>query len=227
MPEIKNIKDNKLLFYVKDTGAGIVKEKQKLIFDRFRQSDESHSREYGGTGLGLSISRGLIEILDGKIWLISEPPFGSTFYFTLPFTLKKVSDVTYIENDNVADSPDLKDTHILIVEDDDVNFLFLEEVFFNFKTKITRAKNGRDAIALCLKHDNIDIILMDIQMPVMGGFEATEKIKKIKSKIPIIAQTAHAMVDDKYKALDAGCDDYISKPINKDELIEKILKLLC
>ncbi|MBN1251666.1 MAG: PAS domain S-box protein [Bacteroidales bacterium] len=226
MPELADIKENMLLFYVKDTGLGIVKEKQKLIFDRFRQSDESHSREYGGTGLGLSISKGLIEILDGNIWLVSESGIGSTFYFTLPYTHKNISELNYLEETKIIKITELKNLHILIVEDDEMNLFYLKEIFSSVGAKITHAKNGRDALALTLKHSDIDIILMDIQMPVMDGFEATKQIKKLKSKLPIIAQTAHAMVDDKYKALEAGCDDYISKPINKEELIAKILKLV-
>jgi len=226
IPELKNITKNKLLFYVKDTGYGIIKEKQELVFDRFRQSDESHSREFGGTGLGLTISKGLIKILNGDIWLVSEAGVGSTFYFTLPYNLKILPQIIKEEKNEHYSNDKLKNKHILIVEDDDINFLLIEEIFHNFKSKITRAKNGRDAIALTLKLSDIDIILMDIQMPIIGGYEATKKIKKIKPKLPIIAQTAYAMVDDKRKSFDAGCDDYIAKPINKDELVKKILKLI-
>jgi len=225
LPELQNINENKLLFYVEDTGIGIKKEKQNLIFNRFRQSDESNLREYGGTGLGLTISKGLIKILGGNIWLVSEESTGSSFYFTLPYNLKTPNRIIK-EETREKNSNQLENKHILIVEDDEINFILSQEILSKYNCKITRAQNGRDAIALSIKLKDIDIILMDVQMPILGGYEATKKIKKILPNLPIIAQTAHAMVDDKQKALEAGCDDYISKPINKDELINKILRLL-
>jgi len=230
-------KEGHLLFFVKDTGHGIIKEQQELIFQRFNQAHYEHTVKYGGAGLGLSISKGLVELFGGEIWVDSEPEDlsagkagGSTFYFTIP--------VSFIETENdpiqleVVKNPipqtDLFDQNItiLIAEDEDYNFLYLSEILKRYHIHTLRAVNGKEAIDLVKEGQQIDLILMDIKMPEVDGYEATQIIKSINPLIPIIAQTAYAMADDKLKALEAGCDNYLSKPIHREDLIATLSKYL-
>lgn len=216
-----------LKFFVIDSGIGIAKDKQSIIFDMFRQVEDSHTRIYGGTGIGLSISKKLTELLGGKLWVDSEENKGSSFYFTIPLesnpeNLEIIN--TSIENDN---PPDIFDNKVvLIVEDDLPSFEFLRIVLSARGIKCVWAKNGEEAINYCAENAETDLILMDLNMPIMNGYEATIKIKEINPTIPVIAQTAYAIAGDKEKALAAGCNDYISKPIKKSALFELIAKYL-
>lgn len=224
---------NKLVqFYVKDTGIGIPNDKHQLIFDAFRQVEDSHTRVYGGTGIGLSITKKLVEILDGKIILESVVDKGSNFYFLLPLILTKSvklknthKETSFGHYDEIKNE-DVKQKTILIVEDVESSFDLLKIILKDKKFNILWAKNGKEAIELCEKNTQIDLILMDLNMPVMNGYEATKHIKSLNPKIPIIAQTAYAISGDREKALKIGCDDYISKPIKKDKLLTKINNLL-
>lgn len=223
--KIVTYKDKQMLkFYVEDTGIGISKDKQSFIFDIFRQADDSHTRNYGGTGIGLSISKKLVGLLGGKIWLESEEGKGSTFYFTIPLIQGEQIVKQTIEIDNHKNN--FIGKIILIVEDDESSYEFLKVIITKSGINTIWAKDGEEAIKFCEENANIDLILMDINMPVMNGYEATKLIKKIKPHLPIIAQTAYAIIGDRQKSIDAGCDDYISKPIKKQELIAKIGKLL-
>jgi PAS domain S-box-containing protein len=214
-------KKNEVMFFVEDTGIGIPQEKQKIIFDRFRQIEDSLTRNFGGTGLGLSICKGILDKMNGKIWLESEVNKGSCFYFTVPFLIKKkTKEETF---NNYQTSVPLWDTKkILIVEDVDSNFELIKAYIRNSMINIVHAKDGQEAVDLIIKETDFDLVLMDIQLPVLNGFEATRLIKKINPQIPIIAQTAYAMSNDKKKAFEAGCDDFITKPILKDPLIQKL-----
>lgn len=208
-------------FYIEDSGIGIHKDLQELIFDMFRQGDDTHTRKFGGTGIGLSISRKLVELLGGRLWFESEVGKGSTFYFTIPFDGKKeilshaIETVTKKRND-------LKDKTVLIVEDDELSYEFLETLLEKSGINVIWAKNGEESIEHCKENARIDLVLMDIKMPKMNGYVATEEIKKFRPDLSIIAQTAYAIAGDREKALEAGCDDYISKPINKELLLEMI-----
>lgn len=223
-------RNTEIEFFVEDTGIGVPKDKQDIIFDVFRQVDETHTKIYGGTGIGLSISKKLTKLLGGKIWIESSENKGSTFYFTLPF--ESPAAIDEINEENIK--PQLKTKQkskqktktVLIVEDDESSFEFLKVILTKLNVNIIWAKNGKDAVECCKEKANIDLILMDINMPIMNGYEATKLIKKIKPHLPIIAQTAYAIIGDRQKSIDAGCDDYISKPIKKHELIAKIEKLL-
>jgi PAS domain S-box-containing protein len=220
------LKNNNLEFYVEDTGIGISPEMHDKIFNRFHQVESTISRQYGGSGLGLSISKAYIELLGGTMWLSSESNKGSTFYFSIPYMK-----VTKTESLNNSTPNKLKielktSKTILVAEDEESNFILLKELLLGLDFNIIRAVTGIEAIKLCQNNPQIDIVLMDIKMLVMDGYEATKRIKELRPNLPVIAQTAYSSEIDKNKALASGCDDYISKPIQKDILLFKIKNLL-
>ncbi len=220
------IENNEIIFSVKDTGIGMTQEELHFVFDRFRQGDETNKRQYGGTGLGLSISKEFVELLGGKIFVESEKGKGSTFYFTLPYNNKiEESPISTIKEQKPTNTT-FKSKTILIVEDD----LYSEQVLVELlKTKganIITAHNGLEALQACKNNPEIDIVLMDIQLPKLDGLEATKRIRKFSPDLAIIAQTANAMSEDKDKALAAGCNDYIAKPIDTQKLIDTLQKYL-
>ncbi|MBN2521880.1 MAG: PAS domain S-box protein [Bacteroidales bacterium] len=217
-------RSNEIEFSVKDTGIGIAKKHQKLIFERFRQFDDTTTRQYGGLGLGLSISKAYVELLGGKIWIDSEQGKGATFGFTIPYTPAEKETQT-VDTINPEKS-DLSERLVLIAEDDDINFLYLEELFDDQKIQIIRANNGKEAVEICKTNVEIDLVLMDMKMPVLNGYEATKQILKFRKNLPIVALTAYAFFDDKEKAIDSGCVDYISKPIKIDRLMAILNKYL-
>lgn len=210
-------------FYVRDTGIGISEDKIDIIFESFRQANDSDIRLYGGTGLGLAITRKMVEVLGGKIWVSSSPGQGSTFYFTTPYFPVSSSIIFTGKN---PEKPHLKrykwqSKAILIVEDNDQSYFFFENVLKKSRVKISRAINGKEAIKLC-KQNQYDVVLMDIQLPGIDGFETTKRIKKLYPDLPIIAQTAYALAGEKERCLNAGCDNYIPKPIKIPELLSLI-----
>ncbi|MFP4019132.1 MAG: response regulator [Bacteroidales bacterium] len=215
-----------LEFFVRDTGIGIEQDKQNVIFDRFRQSDESKTREFGGAGLGLSISKGLADKLGGQMWVNSEYGNGSVFYFTIPFKYKHEKDkIVTLQNNNFSMSYNWENIQILVVEDDMLSSKFLEAILEDTGASIVFTKDGNDALEE-VKKNKVDIVLMDIQLPGMSGNETTRQIKEINMNIPVVAQTAHAMSEDKSKSMDAGCDDYLAKPIDMQVLLDKMDALL-
>ena len=211
-----------LQFFVRDTGIGIPKEKQELIFDVFRQVDDTHTRRHGGTGIGLSIVKRLTELLGGTIWIESDEGRGSAFYFTIPYEKQEVLSKQPV--DQPKKKPSLKGKTILIVEDVESSYNFLDVILGKSGVVSIWAKDGMEAINFCKENKNIDLVLMDINMPVMNGYDSTKEIKKIRPKLPVIAQTAYAIAGDMEKSLAAGCDDYISKPINRKLLMEIVEK---
>ncbi|WP_166964966.1 hybrid sensor histidine kinase/response regulator [Yeosuana marina] len=215
-----NKKDEYLEFYVKDSGIGIDKDRQKAIFERFIQADISDKHAYQGAGLGLSISKAYIEMLGGKLWVESEKGFGSTFYFTIPYTseLKKQA-ISAIETYNDQTDNQIKNLKILIVEDDETSDLLISIMLTKMSRKILNARNGIEAIELCRNNPDIDLILMDIKMPTMDGYETTQQIRLFNEDVIIIAQTAFGLTGDRENAIAAGCNAYISKPIVKEELM--------
>lgn len=212
--------NNRLLFFISDTGIGIPKEKLGFIFERFRQLDNGYTRTYSGTGLGLAISKGLIEVLGGEIWVESEVNVGSTFYFTIPYKPAKAKAEIIVKSLD-TDMIDWSDRNILIVEDDEMNAKFLRIILSRTKANIFDAGNGQEAVDMARKIE-FDLILMDIQIPIIDGYEATRMIKAFSPSSVIIAQTAHAMTDERMHCLEAGCNDYLSKPINRKDLLTKI-----
>lgn len=222
------ILDKKIKFFVKDTGIGIPPEKQKIIFDRFAQVDNSTSKPYEGAGLGLSISSAFVEMLGGKLLLDSEFHKGSVFYFSIPHKVRSsmimIEDkpVNIPESEKEYDIP--KKMKILIAEDDPFSFQFLEILLKQYTDNIIHAQNGKEAIDICVRNPDIDLILMDVKMPVLDGNKATKNIRKFNQDVIIIAQTAYAFTDDQEKMLEVGCNDYIIKPINEENLKTMINK---
>lgn len=217
-------------FFIEDTGIGIQIDKQEFIFDIFRQVEDSHTRIFGGTGIGLSISKKLTELLGGEIRVESTEGIGSSFYFTIPYeegcASKKIMDIESINISAKSKKAEDKKNTILVVEDVEPSFELLKIILEKFGYKILWAKNGEEAIKQCEENSIIDLVLMDINMPKMNGYEATKAIKEFRPYLPIIAQTAYAIAGDRKKSLLAGCDDYITKPVKQMVLIEIIKKYL-
>jgi len=212
-------------FYVKDTGIGIETNRQKAIFERFIQADIEDKDAYQGAGLGLSISKAYTELLHGKMWVESTLGVGSTFFFTVPcnYELQDVIENT-VENTSKRVGIKPKSLKILVVEDDETSNLLLDTILETTAKEILHAENGIEALAQFEKHPDINLILMDMKMPEMDGYEATRRIRVENKEVVIIAQTAYGLLGDKEKALEAGCNDYIKKPISKDELFTIINK---
>ncbi len=207
---------NQLIFYVKDSGIGIEKEQFQTIFEHFRQADLSLIKKYGGTGLGLSIAKGFVQMLGGNIWLESNFGAGSTFYFSVPYTVLNQNNTLLMTPKN-----EKKQRTVLVAEDEDFNFLYIEELLKSYDIEIIRTKNGLETIEKCKELDDIYLILMDIKMPFMDGYKAAQIIKQIRPKLPIIAQSAYAMEHEIEKYSNAF-DDYITKPIDIQIFKEKL-----
>ena len=211
------LKENFLEFCVSDTGIGIRKEYHNRIFDRFYQVQNIMSRIYEGTGLGLAISKAYVELLGGKIWLSSEPGKGASFFFTIPYE-KQNAEASVVKKTSITERFIFqKRKKILVVEDVESNFKLISYFLSGANTTILHASNGKEAVDTELTEKNIDLILMDIKMPVMDGFTATKLIREKNPTIPIIVQTAY--VDEKEKAFDCGCSGFISKPFDKKGLL--------
>ncbi len=211
-----------LEFYVIDSGIGIPMEMQHKIFERFRQVNNSLTRAHEGAGLGLSITKAFVELLGGTLSVSSVEGAGSTFTFSLPYHPKQLA-IPSLEDQPAASVADLT---ILIAEDDDVSSMLLKKNLTGDNISLLFAVNGWEAVELVEHHPEINVVLMDIKMPLMNGFEATKLIKKIRPDLPVIAQTAFTSKDDREKALEAGCDSFITKPIKKKELLSLVQELL-
>ncbi len=208
------LKAGNLEFYVEDTGIGIAQNMHTAIFDRFRQADSTIAREFGGTGLGLSISKAYVELLGGKIWLTSKVGSGSTFRFSIPFVpVHSINKSNEFSNEFVMIKPDAQKV-ILIAEDEKYNYMLLNEMLKGVNARIIWAHNGLEALEVCKSQQNIDLIFMDLKMPVMDGFEATQAIRGFFPDIPIIAQTAYTNEKEWQRIFECGCNDLITKPFD-------------
>jgi PAS domain S-box-containing protein len=217
-------KDGFLEFYVKDSGSGVRPEQKYIIFERFRQGSESLTRNYEGAGLGLSISKAYVEMLGGKIRVENNASnngnaSGVTFYFTLPaLPIKEKSHVPQVASPDNSTINEIGKLNILIVEDDKYSQLLLIELLEGVARKILKAITGIEAVKFCRENPDIDLVLMDINMPEMDGYEATRQIREFNKDVVIIAQTAYALSGDREKSIAAGCNTYITKPINRVDL---------
>ena len=214
-----------LQYFVKDTGIGIPKNRYNAIFERFIQVDIIDKMARQGAGLGLAISKAYVEMLGGKIWIESDEGKGSTFYFTIPYLPVSKNKIN-IGHEVLApiEETQLKKLKILIAEDDKSSSQLISIIIRKIAGEIINVENGAEAVRVCLENPEIDLILMDIQMPIMDGYEATRQIRQFNTDVIIIAQTAFALSGDYGKAIDAGCNDYISKPIKTNDLLNLISK---
>ncbi len=218
-----------IMFYIKDSGIGIPEDKRESVFNRFYQVDDSITRGYEGAGLGLSIAKAYVEMLSGKIWCESTSQVGTIFYFTHPVNpplgdhsyAGKTDEGMEVQKNGINPSHGLK---VLVAEDDDVSQKYMSVILSDFIAELHFVRSGTDAVEFSRTHPDIDLILMDIKMAEMDGLEATKRIRKINEKVIIIAQTAYALRGDRESALEAGCDDYISKPMSKAMLFSVMEK---
>jgi signal transduction histidine kinase/CheY-like chemotaxis protein/HAMP domain-containing protein len=234
--EVLRQADDVLAFAVRDTGIGIADSKQRLIFEAFQQVDATTSRKYGGTGLGLTISREISRLLGGEIRVESEPGVGSVFTLFIPATyvgpenesLDQQGDAAAVLDQPAAGRPDFEGQQILVVDDDVRNIFAIASLLENHKLRVLFAENGKDAIELLQENEAVDLVLMDVMMPEMDGFETTRAIRRLPTynELPIIALTAKAMKGDREKCLEAGLSDYITKPVDTDRLLALIQQWL-
>ena len=213
---------NKINFFVKDTGVGIPDKDISTIFNRFFQASNQVEKTNSGSGLGLAITKDLVELLGGTIKCKSQINKGTEFYFDLP------NDFTSLDNksENKNTKIDLTGINILVAEDNDSNFMYINELLTNNKAKVMRAINGFEVVNILKNNTNFDIIFLDIRMPVVDGISALKEIKKLGIKTPVIAQTAYAINNEQEKYIKLGFDDYISKPIIKNQLFDIISKYI-
>ncbi len=214
-----------LEFYVKDTGIGIANERKQAIFERFIQADIADTKAFQGAGLGLSIAKAFVEMLGGTIWVESTQGEGTIFYFTLPYnTTKEIISDQQTHIPEVASENNMKKPKILIVDDDEISLLLMYEIFKDSVSEIIIADTGQKAVNICYSNPDIQLVLMDIKMPDIDGYEVTRQIRVFNKEIIIIAQTAYGLAGDKLLAIEAGCTDYIAKPIDIPKIRELIKK---
>ena len=221
-------RDNQIEFFVKDTGIGISKDRQKAVFERFIQADFNDKMARQGAGLGLAIAKAYVELLGGKIWVESEIGKGSEFYFSIPDAIQIKENDLAQKSISIPKAPcEIKNLKILVTEDDNISRMLILKVLEEFGNEILIAYTGVEAVEICQKNSDLDLILMDIQMPQMNGYEATKEIRKFNKDVIILAQTAYALEGDKAKTIAVGCNGYISKPIKKEELSNLLQHYFC
>lgn len=215
------VKENsQLVFFVKDTGIGIDPKNHKIIFERFRQVENRQQHVSGGSGLGLAIVKAYVDLMKGTIDIKSEPGKGTEFTLTFPLQTPEIKEIPKKIEPAALTKNDGKN-YILVAEDEDINWFLLNQMLSSHNFRLMRAVNGREAVELCKTNDDINLVLMDIKMPEMNGYEAREEIRRLKPALPVIAQTAYALPAD-LERLQKSFSDYITKPINRQLLLEKI-----
>jgi signal transduction histidine kinase len=212
-----NIVGSTLEFSVSDTGIGIPEHIGNKIFESFRQVETSMARVYGGTGLGLSLARGYVKVLDGEIWFQPNASGGTTFFVQIPL-------VEVQEEEPLVDKVNRQGKHLLVVEDEEINYLYIKEVLDSTKIPLLFARNGLEAVELVSQSEQVQMVLMDIKMPVMDGISATKKIKEIKPNIVVIGQTAYTSPSDLDTIRKSGFTDVITKPMSQAALLEIVKK---
>jgi signal transduction histidine kinase len=217
-------KDGFLEFFVKDTGIGVRPDQREFIFERFRQGSDSLTRNYEGTGLGLSISKAYVHMLGGKIWFESEFGKGSVFNFNIPYDSPRESNPVIETSHDLPDGRKIEPLFILLAEDDKPSELLITRLVGQYCKKLIKVTSGPEAVEACRKNPDLDLILMDIKLPDIDGYEATRQIRQFNKDVIIIAQTAFGLMGEKEKASLAGCNDYISKPINRNVFLGLLRK---
>lgn len=212
--------ENELIFFVRDTGVGIQEQNRQQIFEYFMQENPASNRGYEGSGLGLTIARGFISLLGGRIWMESEKGKGSTFYFSLP--LQETLKAKDLKAERKSRQLKKHKQTILIAEDDDTNFFYISIILKDDSLVLLHAHNGEEAVELCRTHPETELVLMDLKMPEMDGFEATRLIKTLREDLPVIAVSAYSGSEEQQKAFEAGCDEFITKPVKKELLLQKL-----
>ena len=221
----KNSKSPEMMFFVKDTGIGIPQNNLKTIFNRFEQVDRENVRRIEGVGLGLSIAKGYVALLGGKICVESKIGKGSTFYFTIPYNVlpeEKIVGIAVVSAE--VTEQQIKKLKILIVEDDESSAMLQTEIVNGLSSEIFYATTGVEVIEIFTKYPDIDLIMMDLSLPLMNGYEATRQIREMNKDVIIIVQTAHVFESDKAKAFEAGCNAFIVKPLNLILLNKLLIK---
>lgn len=214
---------SEMLFWVKDTGIGIPYDKQAAVFERFRQVDTPDTRPMLGFGLGLAISKALVELLGGHLWLESQPETGSLFAFTIKTNIiNDTMETNHLKETGSSYPYDFREHTILIAEDIDFSFLYIEAVLRRTGIKILWAQNGKEAVEHIKSNSSIDLVMMDMHMPIMNGYEASEIVSGLRPELPIIAQTAFVLPEDVKKCYAAGCTGYLAKPIRKEQLLNTL-----
>ena len=219
----------RIRFSVLDTGIGIAADQQEAVFDSFQQADGTTTREYGGTGLGLSISRKLVRLMDGELALTSTPGQGSEFCFSLPCETASPEQIAELEDhDGDPIKVDLSSYRVLVVEDNEVNQKVAGGILRKLGVQtVDVVDNGLEALNF-LREQTVDIVFMDVQMPVMDGYDATRQLRKIDAlaQLPVVAMTANAMDGDRDECMAAGMNDYVSKPIKLDQVRQALVRNL-
>ena len=218
------LENNEIVFFVKDTGVGISEDFKDRIFKGFNQENEELTRGFEGVGLGLGISKGLVDLMGGKIWYNSTKGTGSEFYFSIPLKIVN-GNPGNIESESRKPIVNSK-SKILVVEDDDMNYYLIYFLLSNHNVELIHARDGLQAINKFNENPDISVILMDLKLPIINGFDVTKKIRSINAQVPIIAVTSYSGIDDSQKALQSGCNDFIMKPVNKTVLFDVIGKYI-
>ena len=218
--------EQEILFFIKDSGIGMSSEQLQVIFERFMQITVDHKPKYEGAGLGLAISKALVNLFKGNIWVESEPGIGSVFYFNLPLVLNGQFVLKLYGKNSIEMNKNWSEKVILIAEDVEMNFLLIKHVLKKTDINLIWAKNGKEAVELCEKNARIDLVIMDLRMPVMDGYEALKQIRNLLPEIPVITHTSYAMDSDRHKCLEAGFNEYVLKPFNISDFIDTISKYI-
>jgi len=214
------IKNNRYIeFYVSDSGIGIPADKMEVIFDRFGQVNDIRSYQPSGTGLGLPISRNLVKLMGGEMWVESTEGEGTQVFFTLPLVMEEIMEESQVIISNKTYNWSGK--QILVAEDEELNWMFIREMLRKTGARIIRAKDGIEAVELT-KEFHPDAVLMDIKMPEMNGIEATKQIRAFSATVPIIAQTAYVMAEEQAESIRAGCNHFVTKPLDRTVVMELI-----
>jgi signal transduction histidine kinase/CheY-like chemotaxis protein len=220
----RSYKDGQLTCFVRDTGIGIDRKYQDRIFEIFRQADNDLKRNYGGTGLGLAICKGNANLLGGDIWVESEPGRGCVFYFTISLERMHKKEVEPVSKSRKAKFDSIK--NILLIEDDFYSIEYLKRLFINSSYKLSVARNGKETQEFYSKLNEFDLVLLDMRLPDADGLDLVKQIKALHGDLPVIAQTAFATEEDRKNCLDAGCDDFITKPYKRNKLFSVIESFL-